>query len=368
MRRKIRLGILFGGKSAEHEVALQSTRSIVKALDGKKYEIVLIGIAKDGLWYRFDPARFLVDADDPSRIALARPAARVTIAPGRGGAELVTLSGRRGAERLDVVFPVLHGPFGEDGTVQGMLKLAGAAFVGASVLGSSVGMDKDVMKRLLRDARLPIGRFLVFHRSRRREIGFDAARRAVGLPMFFKPANMGSSVGISKVRSRKEFDFAIKEAFRYDDKIIIEEFIRGREIECSVLGNENPVASLPGEVIPRREFYSYEAKYIDDDGAALEIPARVPPSVVRNVQDLAVRSYRALCCEGMARVDLFLRGKGELLLNEINTIPGFTKISMYPKLWEVSGLPYGRLLDRLISLALERHRAEKRLDTNFRAV
>jgi D-alanine-D-alanine ligase len=305
-----------------------------------------------------------VHAEDPSRIALARPIGRVSIAPGRGGAELVTLSGRGGAVRLDVVFPVLHGPFGEDGTVQGMLKLAGVPFVGASVLGSCVGMDKDVMKRLLRDARLPIGRFLVFHRSRRREVSFEAARRAVGLPMFFKPANLGSSVGINKVRGRKEFDFALKEAFRYDDKIIIEEFISGREIECSVLGNENPVASLPGEIIPRREFYSYEAKYIDGDGAALEIPARLPAPIVKKVQDLAVRSYGVLCCEGMARVDLFLRGGRELLVNEINTIPGFTKISMYPKLWEVSGLPYGRLLDRLITLALERHRCEKKLDTS----
>jgi D-alanine-D-alanine ligase len=364
MARKIRLGILFGGKSAEHEVALQSARSIVAALDRKKYEIVLIGIAKDGLWYRHDPSRFLAHADDASRIRLVGRGEKVTVVSGRDGAELVALSGRRGAVKLDVVFPVLHGPYGEDGTVQGMLKLSGVPFVGASVLGSAVGMDKDVMKRLLRDARLPVGKFIVYRRGRRREISFDGARRAVGLPMFCKPANMGSSVGINKVRSRKEFDFALGEAFRYDDKVVVEEFVAGREIECSVLGNENPVASLPGEIIPRHEFYSYEAKYIDDKGAVLDIPAKLPPAIMKRIQDISVRSYRALCCEGMARVDLFLRGQGEVLVNEINTIPGFTKISMYPKLWEASGLPYGRLLDRLVALALERHGSEKKLDTS----
>jgi D-alanine-D-alanine ligase len=267
-----------------------------------------------------------------------------------------------GLGALDVVFPILHGPFGEDGTVQGLLKLANLPFVGAGVLGSAVGMDKDVMKRLLRDADVPIGKFLVFQRADK--INFALVKKTLGMPLFVKPANLGSSVGISKVAKPAEFAAAVKEAFRYDNKIIIEEFIKGREIECSVLGNDKPIASLPGEIVVNRDFYSYAAKYLDDQGARLEIPASLPKARIKEVRDLALRAYRALCCEGMARVDFFVQANGRVLVNEINTIPGFTKISMYPKMWEATGISYSKLIDRLIQLAIQRHGSEKRLRTS----
>jgi len=263
---------------------------------------------------------------------------------------------------IDVVFPILHGPFGEDGTVQGLLKLANLPFVGAGVLGSAVGMDKDVMKRLLRDAQIPIGKFLAFTRCEK--ISFAKVKNALGMPLFVKPANLGSSVGISKVIKPAQFAAAVKEAFRYDNKIIIEEFIQGREIECSVLGNDKPIASLPGEIIVNRDFYSYDAKYIDDNGARLEIPAKLPKRVIKNVRELALRVYKELGCEGMGRIDFFVQANGQVVVNEINTIPGFTKISMYPKMWEATGISYSKLIDRLIQLAIARHRAEKRLRTS----
>jgi D-alanine-D-alanine ligase len=275
------------------------------------------------------------------------------------------LTPRRTLGKVDVIFPVLHGPFGEDGTVQGLLKLANVPFVGAGVLGSAVGMDKDVMKRLLRDAKIPIAKFLVFERSVASKINFAAVKRALGLPFFVKPANLGSSVGISKVSAKKQFGRALTEAFRYDNKILIEESIRGREIECSVLGNENPIASLPGEIVTRHDFYSYDAKYLDEKGAQLIVPAALAKNIVRQVQTLALRTFKTLGCEGMARVDFFLRNNREIFVNEINTIPGFTKISMFPKLWEASGIPYPRLIDRLIRLALERNRRERNLRTSL---
>jgi D-alanine-D-alanine ligase len=226
-------------------------------------------------------------------------------------------------------------------------------------------MDKDVMKRLLRDAKIPTPNFLAFARSDK--ISFVKVKKTLGMPLFVKPANLGSSVGISKVVKPAQFAAAVKEAFRYDNKIVIEEFIAGREIECSVLGNEKPIASLPGEIVVNRDFYSYDAKYIDDKGARLEIPARLPKQVVKNVRALALRAYKALCCEGMGRIDFFVQANGRVLVNEINTIPGFTKISMYPKLWEASGISYTELIDRLIQLALERFRREQKLKTSFRA-
>ena len=264
-------------------------------------------------------------------------------------------------DKVDVVFPVLHGPFGEDGTVQGLLKLANLPFVGAGVLGSAVGMDKDVMKRLLRDAGIPVAKFMVFDSASKNDTGFRRLRRQLGLPMFVKPANLGSSVGISKVAGPGEFSRAVKEAFRYDNKILVEESISGREIECAVLGNERPRASVPGEIITGHKFYSYDAKYLDDQGARLVIPAALPAALTRQIQKMSVRVFKILCCSGMARVDFFLRGRDEIFVNEINTIPGFTAISMYPKMWRASGLSYSRLIDQLIRLALQTFRAEKRL-------
>ena len=362
--KKIRVGVLFGGRSAEHEVSLQSAKNIIEALDREKYDIVLIGIDREGGWHLTNSARFLLNEDSPALIKLSDSDDSLAVLPGKGQRQLLNLSTQSELGGLDVVFPVLHGPYGEDGTVQGLLKLADIPFVGADVTGSAVGMDKDIMKRLLRDAGIPIAGFAVAHKSQRDSYRFDAIRGELGLPLFIKPANLGSSVGISKIRDEREFERAVESAFSYDTKILIEQAIVGKEIECSVLGNEDPIASLPGRVIPLKEFYSYEAKYIDEEGAKLEIPADLDEATTEMVQQRAVEAFRVLCCEGMARVDTFLSPEGEILVNEINTIPGFTKISMYPKLWEASGIGYSELLDRLIDLAIQRFRRDRDLKTN----
>jgi D-alanine-D-alanine ligase len=316
--KKLKIGVLFGGKSAEHEVSLLSAHNVINGLDKTRYQITPIKINKDG---KFD---------------------------------------FNNLKNFDVIFPVMHGPFGEDGSMQGLLKLAGVPFVGPSVLGSAVGMDKDVMKRLLRDAGIPIGRFIALKEGDL--INFNKIKKELGLPMFIKPANMGSSVGISKVRNEKEFKKGIVGAFKFDRKIIIEEFIQGREIECALLGNDMPMASVPGEIIANQDFYSYDAKYIDT-GSKSVIPAQIDKKTTKKIQELAIRTFQALNCEGMSRVDFFLKKNGTVLVNEINTIPGFTNISMYPKLWEASGIPVPKLLDRLIELAIERFEKEKKLKT-----
>ncbi|MDR3139992.1 MAG: D-alanine--D-alanine ligase [Treponema sp.] len=363
MEKKISVGILFGGKSAEHEVSLQSAKNVFDALDRTKYDPVLIGIDKSGRWLLNDESRFLLNADDPKRVTLNPEGDAVALLP-QGGGVISNLAAPGREKSIDVVFPILHGPFGEDGTVQGLLKLADIPFVGAGVLASAAGMDKDVMKRLLRDAGIPVGKFLVF-KSHEVLPPFQAIREELGLPFFVKPANMGSSVGVGKIRNEEEYPLCVREAFEYDTKIILEEFIPGRELECSVLGNEEPLASLPGEVKSRHEFYSYDAKYLDEQGAVLEIPARINEDVCRALQALAVKTFQTLACEGLGRVDFFLKPDGTIMVNEINTMPGFTRISMYPKLWEASGLSYSALIDRLIALALDRFKKEKKLKTSY---
>jgi len=364
MKKKLRVAVLFGGKSAEHEISLISAQNVVEAMDKRKYDIVAIGIDKEGRWYWDERAEFL-STRTRTQVAFPRKRECAAVIPGAARAPIIQVLPRRALGRVDVAFPVLHGPFGEDGTVQGLLKTANVPFVGAGILGSAVGMDKDVMKRLLRDAKIPVAKFMVFHRSSSNEINFARITRALGLPLFVKPANLGSSVGIHKIHSRRQFTAAVKDAFRFDHKILFEEFVSGREIECSVLGNENPLASLPGEIITRHNFYSYDAKYVDDKGARLVIPAKLPPRAVRTIRQMAIHTFKALCCEGMARIDFFLRPNGSAIVNEINTIPGFTKISMYPKLWEASGIPYSRLIDRLIQLALDRFRQDKDLRSSI---
>ncbi len=365
MKRRLRIAILFGGKSAEHEISVLSAKNILEAIDKSKYEAVLIGIDKQGKWYLNEASRHLLHVDKPTSIRLSRRSRNVTLVPrGRQG-HLVSLKDHKRVGRVDVVFPVLHGPFGEDGTVQGLLKLANIPFVGAGVLGSALGMDKDAMKRLLRDAGIRTAKFLVFHSHQKDEIHFEDVENQLGFPFFVKPANLGSSVGINKVKDRKQFEHAVREAFQYDNKILVEEYIQGREIECSVLGNDHPIASLPGEIIPQREFYSYEAKYLDENGALLETPAKLPADIVKEVQAISIKAFKVLCCEGMARVDFFLRDNKEVIVSEINTIPGFTKISMYPKLWEASGISYTELIDRLIQLARERFEREQKLKTSL---
>ncbi|MFA6076684.1 MAG: D-alanine--D-alanine ligase family protein [Candidatus Paceibacterota bacterium] len=317
-KKKLKIGVLFGGKSAEHEVSINSAHNVINALDKTKYQITPIKINING--------KFNLNI----------------------------------VKNFDVIFPVMHGPFGEDGSMQGLLKLAGVPFVGAGVLGSAVGMDKDVMKRLLLQAGIPIGKYITLRDYE--HIDFSKVKRDLGLPVFIKPANMGSSVGVSKVRNEEEWDNAIKEAFKFDTKIIIEKFIDGREIECAVLGNSDPKASIPGEIIANQEFYSYNAKYIDE-GYVIEIPAKIDKKTTKKVQELAIKVFKTLNCEGLGRVDSFVTKNGEVFVNEINTIPGFTNISMYPKLWEASGIPQSKLLDKLIDLAIERFEKEQKLKT-----
>lgn len=355
MKEKIIVGILFGGPSAEHEVSIQSAKNVYEALDKEKYEPVLLGITKKGNWIPLSHDEFLAIAS--SGYQTLPETTEKEVSQHRGLLELIS----QGDKKIDVVFPVLHGPFGEDGTIQGFLKTLDIPFVGAGVLGSAVGMDKDVMKRLLRDAGLPIGKFMTLRRYEAEKVTFSETVEELGLPLFIKPANLGSSVGVAKVTSEDEFKKAVAEAFSYDTKILIEEYIKGREIECSVLGNVDPQASVAGEIVPQHEFYDYEAKYIDEKGAVLKIPAEISEDILHQVQTLAIKTFQVLECAGLARVDFFLTSENTLYINEINTIPGFTKISMYPALWEKSGVGYSDLLDRLIQLALEKHREESML-------
>ncbi len=363
MKNKMRLAVLLGGRSAEHEVSLQSARNIVRTLDPDRYETLLIGIDKQGVWRLAEAGRLLDNPEDPARIRLRLDGPQVALTPWPDPHPLRELDGdRRWA--LDAVFPVLHGPFGEDGTIQGLLDLAGLPCVGAGVLGSAAAMDKDVAKRLLLQAGVPVARGEVLHAHEPRR-GWEELTGRLGQPLFVKPANLGSSVGVWKVAEPERLSEALEDAFCYDTKILVEEFVQGREIECSVLGNERPEASLPGEIVPSHEFYSYEAKYLDPAGAQAKIPADLPPELIEKVRQTAVAAFQALCCSGLARVDFFVTAEGRVLVNEVNTLPGFTDISMYPKLWEASGLPQPRLLDRLVELALERAGQRRSLKTDF---
>jgi D-alanine-D-alanine ligase len=365
--KKLNVGILCGGKSAEHEVSLQSAKSVYEAIDREKFNPILIGIDKNGRWLfrSHEKADDFIDyADDPKKIALNKDNTGAML-PTEGSGYLSVPDDPDSSVQLDVIFPILHGPFGEDGTVQGLLKLADVPFVGSGVLGSAVGMDKDVMKRLLRDSGIPIGKFLAY-RDWETVPSFEEISSKLGTPIFVKPANMGSSVGVSKVHDEESFRTAVNEAFKYDTKVIFEENIPGREIECSVLGNEEPQASVPGEVKAAREFYSYEAKYIDADGAVLEIPAKLSQAQIREIQALAVKTFQVLECQGLSRVDFFLKEDGTVIVNEINTMPGFTKISMYPKLWEASGISYSELITKLIEMAVFLHEKEKKLKTSYK--
>ncbi len=362
--KKIRVGIVFGGRSAEHEVSLQSAKNVLEALDRQKYEPVLIGIDREGRWRLDEHTRALYDAARPLPNLTADLPREVALVARGEQSRLLDLSDERELGKLDVVFPVLHGPYGEDGSVQGLCRLANLPCVGAGILGSAVGMDKDVMKRLLRDAGIPIARFVTVFRGRP-EPDFTSLSAELGSPLFVKPANLGSSVGISRVQTAAEYRRALDAAFEYDTKVVVEECIIGREIECAVLGNSEPRASVPGEIVTggNHSFYDYEAKYIDENGAKLRIPAPLDERTTQRVRDMALRAFTVLCCEGMARVDMFVKEDGGVLVNEINTIPGFTKISMYPKLWEASGIPYSQLVDQLIGLAIERHETERKLKT-----
>lgn len=360
---KINVGLLFGGKSAEHEISLRSAKNVIEAIDKEKYNPILIGIDKNGHWLLNKETSLLLNTVDVNEMKLNPDSDSVALIPQSSG-KLSNFSNTDFSGSVDVVFPILHGPFGEDGTIQGLLKLADIPFVGAGVLGSAVGMDKDIMKRLLRDGGLPIPKFMTI------QVGqavpdFSEVTNRLGSPCFIKPANLGSSVGISKASTKEEYKAAIEEAFQFDHKIIIEEFIDGREIECAILGNEDPKASVPGEIKFNHKFYSYEAKYLDDKGYELNIPADLPDDIAARVREMSIETFKVLGCEGFARVDIFYTKSGELIINEINTIPGFTKISMYPKLWEASGIAYGDLIDQLIQLAFQRYDREKKIKTSI---
>jgi D-alanine-D-alanine ligase len=384
MEKRLRVGILFGGRSGEHEISLLSAASVFEAIDKLKYDVVPIGITKEGKWLTAMHAENLLRgkhgagkhlrAGDPAATTSAAVLAAgdaIIVPPIPSADSMVpfqTDSRHPESINVDVIFPVLHGTFGEDGTIQGLLELADIPYVGAGVLGSAAGMDKDVMKRLFAAAGLPIVKHVTILRSEwerdpkrvRREI-----EKKLKYPTFVKPANLGSSVGISKVHDKKELAAAIEEAARYDRKIVIEEAVGGkkrkaRELECSVLGNDEPIASVAGEVVPVKEFYDYAAKYLDE-GSDLIIPAKLNKSALKKVQELAVAAFQAVDCCGLARVDFLMDPKsGKIFVNEINTMPGFTAISMYPKLWAASGLAYSELIDQLIELALARHAEKKR--------
>ncbi len=365
---KLRVAVIFGGRSGEHEVSLASATSIMENLDRSKYEVIPIGITKEGRWLldgepmKELQAGYSKAGEEPALVSLSPQTSRPMPADSDWPTHL------HSQMAVDVVFPVLHGPFGEDGTVQGLLEMAGVPYVGAGVLASAAGMDKVIMKALFLQQGLPIVEQLVLRRREWEadpEGVMDRIEASIGYPCFTKPANLGSSVGISKATDRAGLAGALREAARYDRKLVVEQGIDAREIECSVLGNDDPVASVPGEIVPCHEFYDYRAKYVDE-GSQLLIPAPVPPETAEEIRRIAVAAFKAVDCSGMARVDLFLeKGSGKVYLNEINTIPGFTKISMYPKLWEASGLPYSRLIDRLIELALERHGEKLRNQTSY---
>jgi D-alanine-D-alanine ligase len=352
--------VVFGGRSAEHEVSVISAKSVLAALDPDRYDVLTIGIDKQGRWHQLNAlpaskgggALPFVGAKEGQGIALSREP---------GDPALLADDGTR--REIDVVFPVLHGPFGEDGTIQGMLELADVPYVGAGVLGSALGMDKAVQKVLFLEAGLPVVPHQVVHEREWEEDreAVEARAAGLGLPLFVKPSTLGSSVGITKVKQLDDLPGAIEEALSYARKALVEASMEdAREIECAVLGNDDPVASVPCEIITDHEFYDYHAKYVDPDGTAFEVPARLSESVEEEVQRMAVVAFHAIDAAGMARVDFFVRDPGEIIVNEINTIPGFTQISMYPKMWEASGLSYAELVDRLIELAIERHEKERK--------
>ena len=375
IQRKRRLGVVFGGRSGEHEVSLLSARSVLKAVDREKYDVTEIGITHDGVWLFGDHVLEAFLQGKQERLSTG------TILPDPSHKGIFRIMNEGGSlilehlVDLDVIFPVLHGTFGEDGTFQGMLELADLTYVGAGVLGSSLGMDKGVFKDVMRAHSIPVLDSMVLTRreiEENIERAIERGMQVAPFPIFVKPANLGSSVGISKCKSRSDLMEGLVYATSYDRRVLVERGINAREIEVSVLGNEDPIASIPGEIIPSREFYSYEAKYIDE-ASQLLIPAPLPDNLINQVKELAVRAFKAVDCAGMARVDFLLEKTGldgslagVLYLNELNTIPGFTNISMYPKLWEASGLSYPTLIDRLIELAIERKTERDRTQRRYR--
>ena len=369
--KKLRVAVLYGGRSGEHEVSLQSAASVINHLDRDRFEIVPVAIDKQGRWHLNDISLI----EGKKYLPVFKDAPRVVLPPNSADiSALVRLGGSGEARAIDVVFPVVHGPLCEDGTIQGLLELADVPYVGCGVLASAVAMDKEVAKRLARDAGLPIVPYVSLKYERwkkQKQQSAEQIQKELGYPVFVKPANLGSSVGVHKVKEAGGLNTALENAFEYDTKVLVEVAVDAREIEVSVLENPesgaDPLVSVPGEIDPTHEFYSYEAKYLDENGATLIIPSKLEAEQTKRVRDIAKKAFLTIECEGMARVDLLLdRTSGKLFFNELNTIPGFTSISMYPKLWEASGIPYAELLSRLVDLAISRHKRKKALVREFR--
>jgi D-alanine-D-alanine ligase len=363
MKKKI--AIICGGKSPEHEISIRSVKNVVEALDRHRFEPVLIGISKEGTWYHFADLdilkniKSLSDQKKPAGLSLAS----LMVIDGKSC--LYLLDGGQKLH-LDAVFPILHGSYGEDGTLQGLIRMMNLPLIGCDVFASAAGMDKEVMKRLLQQAQIPSARYVLL--TSMQSASYEELTQKLGSPFFIKPANAGSSVGVHKVKSAQDFQKQLKDSFLYDSKVLAEEFIEGREVECAVLGHTySAKASVPGEIIPQHEFYSYEAKYLDDNGAILKIPADLRPETTNKIQQLAVKVFETFLCEGLTRVDFFVRKKdGEVFVNELNTLPGFTSISMYPKMWEASGVSYKSLITQLIDLGLEKFEIDQRVATNYK--
>jgi D-alanine-D-alanine ligase len=351
------IALICGGKSPEHEISVRSAREVLAAIDRSKFSVTLIGIDRAGSWRLLEESQLDKAIEPGLGIELA-------ILPGRGQGQIIQLHNKKAIPQPEAIFLILHGPMGEDGTVQGLLRVLDLPFIGPDVLGSAVAMDKEFAKRLLKEAGVNVARGLVFEAKDQGEIYFDHIEELLGMPVFVKPANMGSSVGVHKVETAEQLKDAVKDAFLYDRKILIEEMILGRELECAVMGNQEPIASTVGEVVTEKE-YSYEAKYLSQTSAKIVIPAEVSEEELILLRSNAKKAYRALGCEVLSRVDMFLTNDGDVYVNEINTLPGFTSISMYPKLWEAEGVSYPDLIERLLNLAVERHAAQKALRTNF---
>ncbi len=360
MKKKI--AIVFGGKSAEHEVSINSARNICNALDKNKFDILYIGVSKQGSWYQFPNAEVFTNFKALNDSEL-HEVDSITLISHHGKPFIYSFKTHE-RRAIDCAFPIIHGTMGEDGTLQGLFRIINLPFVGCGVLSASVGMDKEYMKRLMTESGINNSAYVVLKKSETND--YERIVQKIGTPFFIKPANAGSSVGVHKVKSAEDFGPKLKDAFQYDHKVIAEEFIDGKEVECSVMGlNQNPKASLPGELIVKHEFYSYEAKYLDANGAEIVIPAKLADSETKSLQELAIKTFKSLNCDGLTRVDFFIRKDGKIFVNEINTLPGFTQISMYPKMWEASGLKYSDLITELVNLAFEKHQLDNQIKMTF---
>lgn len=358
--KKTKVAIVFGGRSPEHQISLLSAQNVLKSLDKDKFEPVLLGIDKKGVWHYNPESMSLKHSAEADNISMGGADNPVLISQNTDEHTVTAIKDQQFLSGIDVLFPVLHGTYGEDGSVQGLAKLANLPCVGCGILGSAVGMDKDIMKHVLRSLDIPVAKWVTV-RNNTLPADYEKITAQLGTQLFVKPANLGSSVGVAYTETEEAFHKAVANGLRFDHKVIIEEKIVGREIECAVLGNDQPEASIPGEVVPRGGFYSYENKYLDEKGAELHIPAILSEEQVARVQELAINTFIHLECRGMTRVDMFMTADDQLIINEINTIPGFTNISMYPKLWEISGVPQKALISRLIELAQEEHHTLNKL-------